>query len=72
MASSVLAAFFVLQIIGSQINVVQISGPQINLPSDFNTNFLMLMRWIHFLSRHHLDRAAVFLQPGECAFHEGT
>jgi uncharacterized membrane protein len=50
MASSVLAAFFVLQIIGSQINVVQISGPQINLPSDFNTNFLMLMRWIHFLA----------------------
>jgi uncharacterized membrane protein len=50
MASSVLAAFFVLQIIGSQINVVQISGPQINLPSDFNTNFLMLVRWIHFLA----------------------
>ena len=26
------------------------SGPQINFPQDFNTNFLMLMRWIHFLA----------------------
>src|SRR3984885_4523397 len=25
-------------------------GPQINFPSDFNTNFLMLVRWIHFLA----------------------
>jgi uncharacterized membrane protein len=24
--------------------------PQINFPSDFNTNFLMLLRWIHFLA----------------------
>src|SRR6202046_2992639 len=24
--------------------------PQINFPSDFNTNFLMLVRWIHFLA----------------------
>jgi uncharacterized membrane protein len=25
-------------------------GPQINFPPDFNTNFLMLVRWIHFLA----------------------
>jgi uncharacterized membrane protein len=25
-------------------------GPQITLPTDFNTNFLMLVRWIHFLA----------------------
>ncbi|MGC2552434.1 MAG: hypothetical protein WA437_19390, partial [Candidatus Sulfotelmatobacter sp.] len=25
-------------------------APQINLPHDFNTNFLMLLRWIHFLA----------------------
>ena len=25
-------------------------APQINFPSDFNTNFLMLLRWIHFLA----------------------
>src|ERR1700730_9929917 len=25
-------------------------GPQINFPHDFNTNFLMLVRWIHFLA----------------------
>lgn len=25
-------------------------GPQINFPQDFNTNFLMLVRWIHFLA----------------------
>jgi uncharacterized membrane protein len=24
--------------------------PQINIPPDFNTNFLMLVRWIHFLA----------------------
>src|SRR5947209_15487645 len=35
MASAALANFF---------------GPQINFPSDFNTNFLMLVRWIHFLA----------------------
>ena len=35
MASSVLATFF---------------GPQINFPQDFNTNFLILVRWIHFLA----------------------
>ena|SRR6202453_765212 len=35
MAISALAAFF---------------GPQINFPPDFNTNFLMLLRWIHFLA----------------------
>jgi uncharacterized membrane protein len=25
-------------------------GPQINFPPDFNTNFLMLLRWIHFVA----------------------
>ena len=25
-------------------------GPHINLPQDFNTNFLMLFRWIHFVA----------------------
>src|ERR1700693_1088490 len=25
-------------------------GPQIHLPQDFNTNFLILVRWIHFLA----------------------
>jgi uncharacterized membrane protein len=40
MASANLAIFLV-----SQIN-----GPQINLPQDFNTNFLMLVRWIHLLA----------------------
>src|SRR5580658_7845715 len=35
MASAALAIFF---------------GPQINLPQDFNTNFLMLFRWIHFIA----------------------
>ena len=35
MASSALATLF---------------GPQINFPHDFNTNFLMLVRWIHFLA----------------------
>lgn len=25
-------------------------GPQINFPQDFHTNFLMLVRWIHFLA----------------------
>ena len=24
--------------------------PKFNLPTDFNTNFLMLVRWIHFLA----------------------
>ncbi len=27
-----------------------ILGPNINFPPDFNTNFLMAMRWIHFLA----------------------
>src|ERR1700688_3076600 len=27
-----------------------VSAPQINIPPDFNTNFLMLVRWIHFLA----------------------
>ena len=27
-----------------------LSGPQIHLPQDFNTNFLILVRWIHFLA----------------------
>ncbi|MFZ0759985.1 MAG: hypothetical protein WAM69_08560 [Candidatus Sulfotelmatobacter sp.] len=35
MASAALATFF---------------GPQIHFPEDFNTNFLMLVRWIHFLA----------------------
>ncbi len=35
MASALLAAF---------------SAPQINFPQDFNTNLLMLVRWIHFLA----------------------
>ena len=25
-------------------------APQINIPPDFNTNFLMLVRWIHFVA----------------------
>ena len=25
-------------------------GPQINFPTDFNTTFLMFVRWIHFLA----------------------
>ena len=25
-------------------------APQINIPPDFNTNFLMLVRWVHFLA----------------------
>ncbi|MGA9155244.1 MAG: hypothetical protein WB249_00445, partial [Candidatus Sulfotelmatobacter sp.] len=25
-------------------------APQIHIPSDFNTNFLMFVRWIHFLA----------------------
>jgi len=37
MASAALTTFF-------------FSAPQINFPSDFNTNFLMLLRWIHFLA----------------------
>jgi uncharacterized membrane protein len=35
MASAALATFF---------------GPQIHIPQDFNTNFLMLVRWVHFLA----------------------
>ena len=27
-----------------------ILGPNINFPSDFNTNFLMALRWVHFLA----------------------
>src|ERR1700692_3817834 len=42
MASAALAPFF-----GSTFIV---SAPQINIPPDFNTNFLMLVRWIHFLA----------------------
>ncbi len=30
--------------------VVAFFGPQIHLPQDFNTNFLMLVRWTHFLA----------------------
>lgn len=30
--------------------VAIVFGPQINLPQDFNTNFLMLLRWIHFVA----------------------
>ena len=30
--------------------VVCFFGPQINIPPDFKTNFLMLVRWIHFLA----------------------
>jgi len=30
--------------------LVSFFGPQINLPTDFNTNFLMAVRWIHFLA----------------------
>jgi uncharacterized membrane protein len=37
MASAALATGFIL-------------APQINFPQDFNTNFLMLVRWIHFLA----------------------
>ena len=25
--------------------------PNVHLPTDFNTNFLMIARWIHFLDR---------------------
>jgi uncharacterized membrane protein len=35
MASTALATFF---------------GPQIHIPQDFNTNFLMFVRWVHFLA----------------------
>ena len=42
MASAALAPFF-----GSTFFSF---GPQINIPPDFNTNFLMLVRWIHFLA----------------------
>ncbi len=30
--------------------LVTILGPNINFPQDFNTNFLMALRWIHFLA----------------------
>lgn len=30
--------------------LVSFFGPQINFPTDFNTNFLMMVRWIHFLA----------------------
>ncbi|MGC2819758.1 MAG: urate hydroxylase PuuD [Candidatus Sulfotelmatobacter sp.] len=39
MASAAMATFFTFNF-----------APQINLPHDFNTNFLMLLRWIHFLA----------------------
>jgi hypothetical protein len=42
MASAALAIFFGSTFFGF--------GPQINIPPDFNTNFLMLVRWIHFLA----------------------
>jgi uncharacterized membrane protein len=46
MASAALAPFF-----GSTFGSTFFSfGPQINIPPDFNTNFLMLVRWIHFLA----------------------
>jgi uncharacterized membrane protein len=30
--------------------LVTLFAPQINFPPDFNTNFLMLVRWIHFVA----------------------
>jgi uncharacterized membrane protein len=30
--------------------LVSFFGPQINFPTDFNANFLMAVRWIHFLA----------------------
>jgi uncharacterized membrane protein len=39
MASAALATFLIFHF-----------DPQINLPRDFNTNFLMLLRWIHLLA----------------------
>src|ERR1700683_5382249 len=45
MASAALAT-----LLTHQINALQINAPQINFPQDFNTNFLMLVRWIHFLA----------------------
>jgi uncharacterized membrane protein len=30
--------------------LANVSGPEIHFPQDFNTNFLMLLRWIHFLA----------------------
>jgi uncharacterized membrane protein len=32
------------------VALVTFLAPQINIPRDFNTNFLMLVRWIHFLA----------------------
>lgn len=31
-------------------NLATLFAPLINLPQDFNTNFLMLLRWIHFVA----------------------
>src|SRR6202171_240156 len=45
MASAALAT-----LLTHQINALQINAPQINFPQDFNTNFLMGVRWIHFLA----------------------
>ena len=50
MASAALATFLMERIHALLINVLLIDAPQINFPSDFNTNFLMLVRWIHFLA----------------------
>jgi len=43
--------------------------PNLNLPTDFNTNLLMLFRWLHF-SRRGLARPAVLLQSRQRPVHE--
>src|SRR5580692_2206044 len=50
MASAALATFLLQRINLLLIHALFINAPQINFPSDFNTNFLMLVRWIHFLA----------------------
>jgi uncharacterized membrane protein len=39
--------------VSAAVSVVSLAtfwGPEIHFPQDFNTNFLMLLRWIHFLA----------------------
>src|ERR1700686_2450229 len=35
---------------GAALATCFVFAPQINFPPDFNTNFLMMVRWIHFLA----------------------
>jgi uncharacterized membrane protein len=32
------------------MSLAAFSGPSVNLPTDFDTNFLMSLRWVHFLA----------------------